>query len=231
MTRKYALFGSGNTGSKIPELLNVDEQYTFFNSANPPTVENLAGYDAVICFVAGPVMMEYLDVLIESGLPVISGATGIEWPEDLNERLQSSDVTWIWADNFALGMNLVKHLINTINELSGLYREPSFQIHEIHHVKKLDAPSGTALRWQDWLQQEAEMTYVREGDVVGTHQLTLDTEFEKITLTHEAKDRRIFAHGAVWATRALLERDLPSGLLPLDYITAMHRQGEYYVSN
>ena len=67
--------------------------------------------------------------------------------------------------------------------------------------------------------------------MVGTHQLTLDTEFEKITLTHEAKDRRIFAHGAVWATRALLERDLPSGLLPLDYITAMHRQGEYYVSN
>lgn len=231
MTKNYALLGSGNTGSKIPELLNTDEQYTFFNRSNPPTIESLVGFDAVICFVAGPVLLNYLDVLIAAKIPVVSGATGIAWPSDLNERLQAEGVTWIWADNFALGMNLVKHLINTINDLSGLYREPSFQIHEIHHVKKLDAPSGTALRWQEWLQNDATMTYAREGDVVGTHELTLDTEFEKITLTHEAKDRRIFAHGALWATRAMLKTELPSGLLPLDYITAMHRQGEYYVSN
>jgi len=231
MANKYALLGSGNTGSKIPELLNADEQYTFFNSSNTPTLERLAGHDAIICFVAGPVLEQYLEMLVESNLPVVSGATGIQWPRDLNERLQASGVTWVWADNFALGMNIVKHLIGAVNELSSLYRDPVFQIHEIHHVKKLDAPSGTALRWQDWLQHDAAMSYEREGDVVGTHQLTLDTEFEKITLTHEAKDRRIFAHGALWAARALLERDLPNGLLPLDYITAMHRQGEYYVSN
>ena len=231
MSRKFALFGSGNTGSKIPELLRADEEYTFFNRSNPPTTEKLAGYDAIICFVPGPVLMEHLDCLASTGIPVVSGATAIEWPENWDETLKELGVTWVWADNFALGMNIVKVLIEQMSALSSLYHEPEFQIHEVHHVNKLDAPSGTAKRWHEWLRHEANMSYDRVDDVVGQHELTLNTEFETITLRHEAKDRRIFAHGALWACRQLIDGQLPHGLLPLEFLTSMQRQGEYYVSN
>ncbi len=231
MGRQYALFGSGKTGSKIPELLGAGEDYTFFNSGYRPTADRLAGHDAIICFVPGPVLVDYLDLFLSSRLPLVSGATAIDWPENWNQRLKEQRLSWVWSDNFALGMNIVRSLIELLSTLSSLYQQPNFHIHEIHHVNKLDAPSGTALRWQDWLGQEVSISYDRHNDVVGQHQLTLDTEFEKISIKHDAKDRRIFAHGALWACRQLLDADLPPGLLPLDYLTTTQRQGECYVSN
>ena len=231
MSKKYALFGTGNTGSKIPELLDDGEEFTFFNSSNKPTAENLAGHDVIICFVPGPVLTDYLELFVSTGIPVVSGATAIDWPADWDETLKTHQLTWIWADNFSLGMNIVKTLINNISALSNLYHDPDFHIHEVHHVNKLDAPSGTAIRWQDWLERDSSISFERTGDVVGRHQLTLDTDYEQITISHEAKDRRIFAHGALWASRQLLAGGLPTGLLPLEYLTSMQRQGEYYVSN
>lgn len=231
MSIRYAVFGSGNTGSKIPELLDAGEEFTFFNSTNKPTAENLAGHDVIICFVPGPVLAEYLDLFASTGIPVVSGATAIDWPDNWDENLKALQLTWIWADNFSLGMNIVKTLINTISAQSALYHSPNFHIHEVHHVNKLDAPSGTAIRWQEWLDRESSISFERTNDVIGNHQLTLDTEYEKITLSHEAKDRRIFAHGALWASRQLVNGDLPYGLLPLEFLTSMQRQGEYYVSN
>ena len=231
MSRKYALFGSGNTGAKIPELLEAGEQYTFFNSTNVPTADTLVGHDVIICFVPGPVLKDYLELFLSTGIPVVSGATAIDWPVDWDETLKAHQLTWIWADNFSLGMNIIKSLIDRVSAQSALYHNPSFHIHEVHHVNKLDAPSGTALRWRDWLSKDSTISFERTGDVIGNHQLTLNTEYEQITIRHEAKDRRIFAHGALWASQQLLDNDLPNGLLPLEFLTSMQRQGEYYVSN
>ena len=219
MTRKYALFGSGNTGSKIPELLNADEKYTFFNSSNPLSVESLTDHDAIICFVPGPILLDHLQIILDSKIPLISGATGIDWPTELNQQLVEEKLTWVWADNFALGMNIIRNLIATLSARSSIYQEPDFHIHEAHHENKIDAPSGTAIRWQDWLQQESTISSDRQGDIVGEHHLTLSTEYEKITISHEALDRRIFAHGALWACRQVLNNDVPFGLLPLELLT------------
>jgi 4-hydroxy-tetrahydrodipicolinate reductase len=82
-------------------------------------------------------------------------------------------------------------------------------IHEIHHTKKQDAPSGTALSMESWMDEKCTITSERTGDVIGFHELKFDTGSEKITLTHEALDRKLFADGAIWAAEYLLKNKIP----------------------
>jgi 4-hydroxy-tetrahydrodipicolinate reductase len=220
MTRRYALFGTGKTGSQLPGLLGADEQVTQFNQSNPLSAEALAGHDAVICFVPGQVMLDAIPLLIESRLPVISGATGLSYPENLDEQLQSHGLTWVWAHNFALGMSLVRQLIQLVASADSLLENPDYQIHEIHHTAKLDAPSGTSISWQHWLDKDVEITHDRVGDVIGEHQLTLNTASEQITIEHKALDRAIFARGALWACRKVLDTEMPAGLIPFEQLTS-----------
>ena len=199
---KAAVLGTGKTGGRVLELL---PDASAFNSRFPLTLERLMDHDVVISFVPGEVFKTYIPLLIDSNLPVVSGTTGIEWPEDLDSLLQEKNLKWIWGSNFSLGMNLIKKLIRDISAADRLYDELNFHIHEVHHTKKLDAPSGTALSWKKWLGKEVEISSERTGDVVGIHELTLDTPEEKIEIRHEAKDRKLFAKGAIWAAQKLLE--------------------------
>ncbi|HBQ58314.1 MAG TPA: hypothetical protein DD671_01445, partial [Balneolaceae bacterium] len=83
----------------------------------------------------------------------------------------------------------------------------------VHHVHKKDAPSGTALSWKEWLDKEAEVTSAREGDVKGIHELTVKTGTEEITLKHKALDRALFAEGAIWAAKQMVEnQDVENGV-------------------
>ena len=79
-----------------------------------------------------------------------------------------------------------------------------------------DGPSGTALSWERWLGQPAIIRSERRGDVVGTHTLTLKTEYETITLQHEAKNRSLFASGAIRALHWLLEYPSLRGVYTLE---------------
>ncbi|MEX1099279.1 MAG: dihydrodipicolinate reductase C-terminal domain-containing protein, partial [Bacteriovoracaceae bacterium] len=102
---------------------------------------------------------------------------------------------------------------------SELFEDGSFTIHDIHHVHKKDSPSGTALSWKEWLDRPAQISADRKGDVVGYHHLKFDCRDEAITLVHEAKDRSIFARGALWAAKILHEQnDLDYGLLDFNQV-------------
>ena len=93
-------------------------------------------------------------------------------------------------------------------------KDPVFKIHEVHHIHKKDAPSGTALSWKEWLAKDAEVTSAREGDINGIHELTVTTETEEITLKHNALDRSLFAEGAIWAVEQLMnEQKLTNGVV------------------
>ena len=112
-------------------------------------------------------------------------------------------------------------MINSIRGGLNLFPNAKLNIHEIHHTKKLDGPSGTALSWREWLGNKADInvTFERIGDVVGDHQLTIDAPNEKITLRHEAKNRAIFAEGAIWAAKYLDNNDLSPGVHYFEDIT------------
>ncbi len=199
---KIALLGTGKTGSKVMEIHSEVEA---FNTDRPPDMDALSDCDVVISFLPGEAFEQYLELLIASEKPVVTGSTGVDWPDDLAERLKDKQLSWIRASNFSLGMNVVREMIRTMSHLSDLFEDGTFQIHEIHHRHKQDAPSGTALSWKQWLDREADIGSERTGDVVGVHKIIFDCADERITLTHRAKDRSIFARGAVWAAQLLTE--------------------------
>ncbi|MFV1884405.1 MAG: dihydrodipicolinate reductase C-terminal domain-containing protein [Balneola sp.] len=200
---KISVIGTGKTGSKVVELLG-DKLLYAFDENNPPTLEKLKESDALIIFIPGDAVPKIFGLVLESGVPTAWGSTGFNWPSDLNEQVKAYQTKWILATNFSLGMNIIRHTIKKISEGSDLLKDPKFKIHEIHHIHKKDAPSGTALSWKEWLGREAEITSAREGDVNGIHELTLSTAREEITLTHNALDRTIFAEGAIWTAEQLV---------------------------
>lgn len=201
---KISVIGTGKTGGRVVELLGEDLGDTF-DGHHPPTVEKLKEADAVIIFVPGDAVPEILDIVLEAGIPAAWGSTGYDWPQDLDERVRQQGARWVMASNFSLGMNIIRNAIETISAGSDILKDPEFRIHEIHHVHKKDAPSGTALSWKEWLDKEAAVTSEREGDVKGIHELTLTTSTEEITLRHKALDRALFGEGAIWAVKQLLE--------------------------
>ena len=203
---KYAILGTGKTGGKVVELLK-DEDHTVFNSSNPITVDKLQGHDVLISFVNGQVLLDNLDTLLSSGIPHVTGATGVDWPPDLNEKLLAANAKWMIASNFSLGMNLIKAMVNCLGKAGELFKEFEFKIHEVHHSQKLDAPSGTALSWKEWLGSTSDVPISSErvGNITGIHEVRLNTENEEIFLRHEAKDRKIFAEGAIWAAHQIVE--------------------------
>lgn len=216
---KVALLGSGKTGLHVAKL---HENTIIFNSKNKPTIEELKLCDVVISFLPGDVFSEYIPLLTQSKLPVITGSTGLQWPVNLEQELKSQDAIWIRAHNFSLGMNIVKAMIEKLTLASSLYPEVQFSINETHHTKKLDSPSGTALSFKKWLGKEVEITSYREGDVIGDHTIKMDSNFESITLNHNAKDRALFASGALWAANIVLKNKIPSGLYNFDEIVNSH---------
>ena len=206
---KIALLGAGKTGIKVTEL---HKECVVYNSKNIPTLESLKECDVIISFLAGEIFLDYIPLLIESKKPVVTGSTGFEWPKRIDTELKAFSLKWIKAHNFSLGMNIVKEMIQTLSKGTSLYEDYKINIHDIHHTQKLDSPSGTAVSWKNWLGQDASITSERLGDVVGYHHLELQTEMENIKITHEAKDRSIFANGALWAATEILKEDTPIGL-------------------
>src|SRR5690606_247003 len=150
----------------------------------------------------------FIPMLVESEKPVVTGSTGFNWPTDLKFK-----APWIHATNFSLGMNIAKQMIKIAGLATKLFSQTEFSIHEVHHTKKLDAPSGTALSWREWLNHDCDITSERTGDVIGIHELTVSMPNEEIFMRHNAKDRGIFAAGALWASRYVLsKKDLQPGL-------------------
>lgn len=215
---KFAVIGTGKTGGKVVEILGDDQIVGPFDSSNKPTAEELKKADAAILFVPGSAVEELLEPLMEAGIPAAWGTTGYDWPENLDQQLKGKSLKWLRASNFSLGMNIVRRCLGVIGQSSSVLNNPSFHIHEIHHTQKLDAPSGTAISWNDWLGKDAKITSERKGDIKGIHQLDVKTETESIRLEHEAHDRKIFAEGAIWAAEQLLNDDVESGFHELSTI-------------
>ena len=208
---KYAVIGTGKTGGTVSRLLG-DKAHPF-DEYHRPTPEKLRECDCAIIFVPGSAAAETVEVVLEAGIPAVWGTTGYDWPAELPERVSQQGGRWVIGSNFSLGMNLVRRVIQLLGKGSDMLPVPEFHIHEIHHIHKQDAPSGTALSWQEWLGRKAEITSAREGDVKGIHNLQIRTEYETISLNHEAHSREVFAAGAIWAAEYLLTHpEMESGI-------------------
>lgn len=201
---KFAVIGTGKTGGTV--LSKLDDTAVAFDEYNKPTPEELQKCDSAIIFVPGTAAEQVIEIVLEAGIPAIWGTTGYTWPKDLADRVKKRDTRWVIGSNFSMGMNLVRKAIQILGQGSAMLQNPNFHIHEVHHINKLDAPSGTALSWKEWLNRDAVISSDRQGDVKGIHNLHIKTAGESIYLKHEAHSRDIFAEGAIWSANYILNQ-------------------------
>ena len=208
---KVVVIGKGKTGQEVSKLVEENQLIGSFDSENKVTVDDLKKADVAIVFVPASGALEISQLIFEAKTHAVWGTTGYQWPEGIDQKLKDHEIVWIWGTNFSIGMNLIRHSIRLLSSMSEILDNPQFHIHEIHHKHKVDGPSGTALSWEKWLDQNAKMTFDREGDVKGIHELSISTSDEMIHLKHEAKERSLFARGAIWAAKAIVENKARPG--------------------
>jgi 4-hydroxy-tetrahydrodipicolinate reductase len=148
---------------------------------------------------------------LDAGYAVVTGTTG--WDEGLarlRERVAHEGGALLHAPNFSVGVNLLLAILRQAGRVMAGARDFEAHLVETHHAAKKDAPSGTALAMRRALREglgaDVPVTSVRTGHVPGTHELTFDGPFEQITLAHLARDRRVFADGALTAAEWLRGR-------------------------
>ena len=166
--------------------------------------------DVAIEFTEPASAVSNIMACIHEGVPVVVGTTG--WYDALpmiTETANEEGATLLWAPNFSVGVTLFVELARRAAEIMSR-SDFSAAMVETHHSAKKDAPSGTALAiakaMEGSLGKPLPVTSVRTGSVTGTHEIHFDGPFEQITMRHEARDRRVFADGALRAAQWLKGR-------------------------
>lgn len=175
------------------------------------TRESLRGAVVAIEFTTPDAAVDNVRACLQARCPVVVGTTG--WYHELpalRAEVEGSGGAMLSAPNFSLGVAVFDRVVGEAARImAGL---PGFDAHllEAHHAAKRDAPSGTAgalVRTAEaGLGRTVPVTSVRTGHIPGTHELIFDAPFEQIRLVHEARDRRVFAEGALVAARWLVGR-------------------------
>jgi 4-hydroxy-tetrahydrodipicolinate reductase len=173
------------------------------------TASSLGNADVAVEFTQPDAAVANVTATLRAGVPVVVGTTG--WYDSLGEvtRIATEAGTGLlWSPNFSLGVNVLIELARYAGTLMRPLEGFDAHIVETHHSRKKDAPSGTAIAIgkaaSDALDRPIPTTSVRTGSVPGTHELIFDGAFEQLTLTHLARDRRVFAEGALQAASWLI---------------------------
>lgn len=145
--------------------------------------------------------------LADGRMNVVIGTTG--WDRDreaVRALVEAAGIGVIVAANFSLGMHVFRRVVEQAARGFASLEDVGAWVHDVHHVAKKDAPSGTALVLRDALAgagyaRAIDMSSTRAGSVPGTHEVGFDGIAETVTLTHTVRDRAVFAHGALEAAR------------------------------
>ncbi len=224
---KLAVVGDGKMGQAVAGLANEAgfEVVALLGAAAVAkagvTPALLNGAQVAIEFTEPSVAAANVRGCLAAGCAVICGTTG--WDAEravVESEVRQGNGALLWAPNFSLGVHLFSRIVAHATRLVA-EAEAGFDAHltETHHKAKLDAPSGTARLLVQ--QAEAEwgrgipVTSIRTGSVPGTHTMIFDAPFEQITLEHVARDRRVFAAGALHAARWIIGRQ---GVFTLDHL-------------
>jgi len=224
---KIALIGYGKMGKAIEEIaISRGHDITHrVSSSNPIQTIDLSDSDVAIEFTRPDLAIEHIHYCINQNLPIVVGTTA--WQEKLSDVcdfVNSKSGALLYASNFSVGVNIFFELNRTLAKLMSNHPEYKIEVEEIHHVQKLDAPSGTAVsllndilienrNYSDWDlvsdfnetdSNKIPVIAKREPDVPGTHGINYASEIDTITIQHVAHNRKGFALGAVLAAEFLI---------------------------
>ncbi len=201
-----------------------------------------AQVDAAIDFTVHHFTTTVIDAAIASNTPLIIGTTGHTDEERAKITEASKTLPIVFAPNFSIGVNTLFWLTRKAAAILGNDRF-DIEVTEMHHRHKIDAPSGTARRLLEILNEETDTSYeddiahgrfgnigarpskeigmhtLRGGDVVGDHTVMFAAEGERVELTHKASSRMTFASGAVEA--AVWIQDKPAGLYDMQDVLGL----------
>ena len=212
-----------NRGHEVVCRIDVDNQEDFESAA-------FRTADVAIEFTAPSVAYGNIQKAFAAGVKVVSGSTG--WfsahEAELRHQCDEDGKTLFWASNFSVGVAVFAAVNRYLARIMNGFPEYDARMEEVHHVHKLDHPSGTAITLAEGLIAEVErkrawtigtltqpdgtevvehepapdelaIDSIRRGKVPGIHQITWDSEADSITITHDAHSRKGFALGAVLA--------------------------------
>jgi 4-hydroxy-tetrahydrodipicolinate reductase len=212
------ILGRGKTGSLVAEVAAERKHQIRVAGAKENAAcaalapEKLSDIDAVLDFTAPHCVLANIEACVNAGKNMVVGTTG--WDKDIDRvrsLVEQHKTGFVYAANFSVGVNLFFDVARAA--AAALRHDYSGQIFERHHVHKKDAPSGTAIAIQQVIRESSghgshqyddlEITSFREGEVVGLHEVVLESPADRIYLCHDAKSRRGFAEGAVRAAEWL----------------------------
>ncbi|HLN75109.1 MAG: 4-hydroxy-tetrahydrodipicolinate reductase [Methylococcaceae bacterium] len=218
---KIALIGYGKMGKEI-EKIALDRGHEIvlkIDITNPEdlTLQNLQKADVAIEFTIPTSAVANYRLCFEAGVPVVSGTTGwLDHLSEVHENCNKLNGTFFYASNYSLGVNIFFAINKKLASLMAGHPEYNIEMTEIHHVHKLDAPSGTAITLAEgilenipsktkWVnehtdnKEELGIISERVGEVPGTHTIKYDSEVDYLEITHCSKSRKGLALGAVLA--------------------------------
>jgi 4-hydroxy-tetrahydrodipicolinate reductase len=216
MTRRLAIVGMGKMGRAIAELaptrgFEVVARLDHAETTSGLTKAALNGAEVVVEFTVPEAAPANIRAIVAASCPVVVGTTGwYDHLDDVRRDVNASNGALLAAANFSLGVNIFEQIVARAAELFAA--APGFDAHmiETHHAAKKDAPSGTALTLAKAAAaasgRQMPITSVRVGAVPGIHEVIFDAQFEQIRLQHVARDRRVFADGALVAAAWLIGR-------------------------
>lgn len=230
---RIALLGYGKMGKTIDALINQHhadkcEVVLRINSSYSKVINaallRSAGVDVAIEFSRSEAVLGHLSACFEAGVGVVCGTTGwLSVWEQAREQCLQMDGALLWSANFSIGVHVFFEINRQLASLLAHYPQYHPSVEEIHHVEKLDRPSGTALVLaKDIVQQLPHKTHAadadmieqlsstdaasivpifvrREADVKGTHTVRYESASDQIEIKHQAHTREGFAVGAIAA--------------------------------
>jgi 4-hydroxy-tetrahydrodipicolinate reductase len=208
---KLALFGHGGMGRLVDARARdagheIAVIFTDQDAGRSPAdlAGALRGAEVAVDFSVGAAVPDHVRACVLAGVPLVEGTTGWAGQLDAVRRIvESGKGALLYGANFSIGVNLFYRIVATAAAQLG--RDPTYGafVEEAHHIRKKDAPSGTALKLKDIVAgafgDGISVASTRAGNIPGTHRVGFDGLADQITLTHVARSREGFAAGALLA--------------------------------
>jgi len=206
---KIALIGYGKMGHMIESIARErgHEIVSIIDQNNLDEFESnaFASADVAIEFTTPQTAADNILRAWKAGVPVVCGTTG--WNIDAMKQeaigREGDGIGLMWSSNYSIGVNILFALNKQLAKFMEAYPEYTPHMTEVHHIHKLDAPSGTAKTLQEAIGDDRleikDIESIREGEVAGIHTVIWDSEIDTISISHSAKSRKGFALGAVIA--------------------------------
>lgn len=218
---KIALFGYGKMGKVIDKIAKKRGHKIIYRIDENSINYDLKKVDVAIDFSTPKAAFSNINMALENSIPIISGTTG--WLDNYNKAVKlcnEKNGAFLYASNFSLGVNIFFEINRQLAKIMSNHPEYLIKMKEIHHIEKIDAPSGTAItlaesiiketdyqKWslnKDFKENEISIEAQRLSDKTGTHEVIYKSDIDEIKIKHAAVNREGFGLGAVIAAEWLI---------------------------